>query len=63
MKLDTIKDVLIKQAAIAGLASNLKKSYSGHNLLTTDLQLIEFNADASMKILNDELEKGESNEH
>ena len=57
MNIETIKTLLKNQAAIAGLASNLQKEYSGHNLLTFDLQLIEINADKSMKVLNRELEE------
>lgn len=56
MDIDTIKSLLKKQACIAGLATNLMREYSGHTMLCTDLQLIEIHADASMKILSEELE-------
>lgn len=61
MDTDTIKSLLKKQAGIAGLSSNLQHEYSGHTMLCSDLQLIEINADESMKILNKELEEGKMN--
>ena len=59
MKEETIKSLLMMQAFIANKTRQLKNNYSGHTLLVSDFQDIEIQADATMKILNQELEESE----